>query len=58
MLANGLREADVAKRLGISVRGVEFHIEKIKKILKVKSTLERVNWLHRYFSENSEAMIV
>lgn len=57
MLVNGLSKVEVAKQLRLSVRGVEFHIDATKKILKVKSTLVCVNWLHKYFPENSGALI-
>jgi DNA-binding NarL/FixJ family response regulator len=53
MLAEGTSKAEVAKQTGLSVSGVGFHIDTIKKILKVKSILESVNWLHKYFPENS-----
>ncbi len=53
LLAQGITKAEVANRLEISPRLVDYHIGKFLKKLKFKSLLDTVNWVHKYFPEKS-----
>ncbi|MFZ5920834.1 MAG: response regulator [Chloroflexota bacterium] len=52
LLANeGLDNAAIAERLSIAPKTASFHVEHIMKKLEVKSRLEVVAWLHKYFPD-------
>jgi ATP/maltotriose-dependent transcriptional regulator MalT len=46
--AQGTNRVDVANRLEIVSRTVEYHISKLLKKLKVKPIMDAVNWTHKY----------
>lgn len=52
LLVQGLGKAEVANRLEIGSRTVEFHINHLLKKLKVKSLKDAVNWVHTYLSDD------
>lgn len=52
LLAQGTSRGEVATRLKISKRALEFHIGNILERLKFKSLLEAVCWLHKNFPDD------
>jgi DNA-binding NarL/FixJ family response regulator len=55
LLALGTSRREVATRLKIGSYAVRFHISNILKKLKVKSIMEAVCWLHKYFPNDLRA---
>jgi two-component system nitrate/nitrite response regulator NarL len=51
LMAQGIRRKEVSTRLEIGPSAVGFHINNTLKKLKVKSLLEAVCWLHKYFPD-------
>jgi DNA-binding NarL/FixJ family response regulator len=52
LLAQGSNRVEIANQLEIGPRTVEYHINKILKILKVKSLTNAVCWVYKYLPDN------
>jgi len=54
LVAQGLNNKTIAKKLGIALKTVAYHVSTILNRLDVESRNEAVAWLHKYFPDDLE----
>jgi len=55
-LVNGLDNAEIAQKLGVTSKTIAFHVSNILEKLEVRSRQEAVAWVNRYLPDNLEEL--
>ncbi|MCP4537490.1 MAG: response regulator transcription factor [Chloroflexi bacterium] len=52
LLVEGLENAFIAERLGVTVKTIDYHVGNIKQKLRVSTRMQAVTWVHKHITED------